>query len=180
MTARKVVLTGGPSSGKTTLIKTLEERGYSVIHEVARKVIEKRKHIPLSKNEWIIRQKLIYQEQLKGESNYSGKEILFLDRGAPDIIAYSKYFLGYIPFEIGQFNYHQIFQLERLPFVDDGLRVESGDKEAQIIHEKILSTYNERGYSPIHVPVFPAKTLEDSVSMRIDFILSKLREISDD
>jgi predicted ATPase len=34
------VITGAPSSGKTTLLKELEELGYRVIHEVARAFIE--------------------------------------------------------------------------------------------------------------------------------------------
>ncbi|MBL4795729.1 MAG: AAA family ATPase, partial [Pseudomonadales bacterium] len=34
-----IVITGGPCSGKTTLINALEKKGIHVIHEVAIKVI---------------------------------------------------------------------------------------------------------------------------------------------
>ena len=35
-----VVITGAPSSGKTSLIDALRQRGYAVLHEAARKYIE--------------------------------------------------------------------------------------------------------------------------------------------
>jgi len=172
---KRVVLTGGPSSGKSTLVKELERRGHRILHEVARRVIEERKCQSLTKEEQLIRQKLIYNRQVESERNLSG--LVFLDRGAIDVVAYSKHLLGYLPFEIGTNNYSVVFSLERLPFVDDGLRVEKGDGEAQEIHEKILEAYTEFGYSLIHLPSFLAKTIEESVSKRADYLLSKLEEM---
>lgn len=169
---RKIVLIGGPSSGKTTLIKELEKRGYNVIHEVARSVIEKRLHIPAIRPEIEIRQRLIYEKQLQEEEGCSG--LTFLDRGTLDGISYSEHLLGHVPFEVSASDYQMIFNLERLPFVDDGLRVESGDEEAQILHEKILKIYREHGYELVYVPVFDASTMEESVSRRVEYILSKI------
>jgi predicted ATPase len=172
---RKVVLTGGPSSGKSTLIKELERRGHRILHEVARNVLEERRAFPLNKEEWLARQQIIYQRQSEAEEIASG--LVFLDRGTLDVVAYSKHLLGYVPFEIGKNNYAAVFNLERLPFVHDGLRTERSDEEAQEIHEKILSTYKDFGYSPISIPTFPARTIEESVSKRADYLISKLEDL---
>ena len=173
---RKVVLTGGPSSGKSTLIKELERRGHKILHEVARSVLEERRDIATTKDEWLVRQDLIYKRQLAEEEKASG--LVFLDRGTIDIVAYSKHILGYVPLEVEKNNYFAVFPLERLPFVKDGLRAENGDEEAQRIHEKILETYSEFGYTLTFIPAFNEKTIEESVSKRADYLLSRLREMS--
>jgi predicted ATPase len=172
---KKIVLTGGPSSGKSTLVKELERRGYQILHEIARNVLEERKYLSPTKEEWVIRQNLIYQRQLDAEELVSG--LVFLDRGTIDTVAYSKYYLGYVPFELVKNNYSAVFNLERLPFVNDGLRAEKGEEEAKEIHNKILETYTEFGHKLICIPTFPSETLEESVSKRADHLLSKLEEI---
>lgn len=40
---KKIVLTGGPCCGKTTLIEELNKRGYPVLHETAREVLNEGK-----------------------------------------------------------------------------------------------------------------------------------------
>ena len=172
----KYVLTGGPCCGKTTLINELEQRGYSVLEEVARQVIEKRKHIPTSQEEWIIREDLISKMQLEKESQLPGSA--FLDRGLQDIVAYSNHFLGFIPEAVKDIKladrYSKIFVLDMLPFEDDGLRVESGSQEAQEIHEMIISAYKETGYPLIYVPVFSGPK-EQAIKQRADYVLDKIK-----
>lgn len=174
METKKIVLTGGPSSGKSTLINSLEESGHTVLHETARKVLEERAESPQSQEEWTIRQRLMYELQLDQEASCPKTEYAFLDRGAPDTIAYSKHYLGFIPYEPAKQEYHKIFELERLPFKSDGLRIESGDEEAQMIHDKILQTYKEMGYQTIFVPAYQEKTISASISKRLEFILSSI------
>ena len=146
------------------------------MHEIARQVLGERKDIPLSRDEWKVRQQIIYKRQIEGEKQYTGT--LFLDRGSIDAVAYSRHLLGYVPFNEQSPDYHLVCNLERLPFENDGLRVESGDEEAQIIHNKIMETYVEYGYSLLYLPVFDAPTLEESISKRADHLLSKLEEVS--
>lgn len=178
MKTQKIILTGGPSTGKSTIIKELEKRGYPVIHEVARKIIQSRANYAPTKQEWKTRQSLIYQEQLKEESKYQNEKIVFLDRGSPDIIAYSKYHLGETSSKFKTSHYDKIFLLERLPFENDGLRIESGETEAQEVHDIIHSTYKELGYNPTPVPVFPSKNIQASIETRTNFILSKLENLA--
>ncbi len=166
----KYVLTGGPCSGKTTLVNELRKKGFPVLSESAREILSSNNH--KYKNNYEKLERDIFLHQLKKESKLCRKPgVYFLDRGTLDCLAYSKLLLGYVPKEIAEHphheRYHKVFVLERLPFIDDGLRIEKDDAEAQKIHDTLVETYVSYGYNPIHVPVMP---IED----RLDFILSHI------
>src|SRR5690606_34816123 len=85
----KIILTGGPSSGKTTIINSLLEKGYSVVSEVAKDIIEKEGLVdPNNKKKYEELQNKIAHLQIKREKNLEGKVINFLDRGVYDGIVY--------------------------------------------------------------------------------------------
>lgn len=168
------VLTGGPCSGKTTLINELKDRGYSVLPEAARvviaaqlaegKTIEQIVADPLSLQHVIIGHKL----ELQGQA--STDEVLFLDRGVPDDVAYYRKF-GLQPDHVLQSGiersrYRKIFLLDMIEFTGDAERYESPE-EATWLHEEIGRAYRELGYEVIQVPVLP-------VSERADFVLACL------
>jgi len=171
----KYVITGAASCGKTTLINELKQRGFPVLKEVARGVLEERKHIPISQEECIERQCIMLARQIQQESNADG--LTFLDRGVCDIVAYSKHLVGFIPQAVKNTQldgrYSAVFILDRLPFEHDGLRVERGDDEAEEIHKKIILAYKEYNYSIINVPVFP-EPKQDAIRQRADYILNKI------
>ena len=174
---KKIVLTGGGCCGKTTLINELEKRGYNVLHEVAREVLSERKYS--RNNDCESLQREIFYRQLKKESTIDG--LTFMDRSAVDGIAYTKLFLGIVPdfFKVHELknNYDQVFLLDRLPLINDGIRVELDDNDAQLIHDKVEQVYCELGYSPIKVPVFEGN-FKDSLDRRADFILNSISELS--
>jgi len=64
-------------------------------------------------------------------------------------------------------TYNKVFCLERLPFKDDGLRIESGEEEARRVHNLILEEYKNAGYNLIGVPVM-------SVDERVNYILERV------
>ncbi len=166
----RYAIIGGPCSGKSTLIAQLKEKGHPVLEEIARKVLSERKDRRLDEEEQITRQKLIFLNQLKEESRLRSS-YAFLDRGILDSLAYQNYLLGEVfPDNFQEAKkiprYKEIFLLDRLPFENDGLRVESGDDEAQRIHECIVNEYRSFGYRPVPVPVM------SSISERADFILN--------
>jgi predicted ATPase len=171
---RKIVLTGGPCSGKSTVLEELAKKGYNVLRETAKEIVAKRKEIPITKEESEIRQDLIFNEQLKKEED-AEKEIgvLFLDRSLIDGLGYSVLYEGdsslekYFPKVLGR-KYDKIFLFERLPFSSQGFRPET-DEEANKIHDAMYNIYKRFGYEPINV-------LKMSVEERVSFILEKVFE----
>src|SRR5258708_28338808 len=89
------VLTGAPSSGKTTLIQELEKMGYKVAYEWARIYIDQ--ELARGKTlEQIRRNELSFQHQIlklkvEFEKKLEPKDTVFLDRGIPDTTAYLKW-----------------------------------------------------------------------------------------
>ncbi|HME86886.1 MAG TPA: ATP-binding protein [Candidatus Nanoarchaeia archaeon] len=170
----KYVITGGPSSGKTTIIGELRKQGHKVIDEVARDVITTNPRLgPLERELEIFRRQL--EREIK--TNYANAERIFLDRGLLDVHAYCNLLLGYIPSDIARYDaknrYAEVFVLDRLPFKEDGVRMEKDDDEAEKVHTALINTYQNHGYKPIHVPVFKGE-IEESVKKRIEFIMESV------
>jgi predicted ATPase len=173
---KKVVIIGRSSSGKTTLIKEISSKGYQIIEEVARGILEERKNIPATFEESNIRQNLIYQKQLYLENSSNG--LVFLDRGLVDVLGYTKYFNVNDSFMDKQKliqRYHLVFELEKRPFVHDGTRIEKDEDEADLIYSFVRKSYIELGYNLILVPNFHKDSKENALK-RVSFILNQLEE----
>jgi predicted ATPase len=156
----KIVLTGGPCCGKSTLLAELKKRGYTVVEETAREVLSERKNFSLKEI-----QEEIMRRQIEKEEKIS-EGIVFLDRGVVDVMAYMKYYSIEMPVEMLSLcvkRYNKIFFLGRLPFQHDGLRVEKTDEEAEKQHQLIQGVYLKLGYDLIFVPDW-------GVLKRADFI----------
>jgi predicted ATPase len=173
------VITGAPCSGKTAVIHMLEQRGFRVVHEVARAYIDsellKGKTLPeIKTDEWaferhILMEKVRIESTLKKDEIIFLDEIIFFDRGVPDSIAYYK--LNGLdsaePFQkSGEVRYQNVFLFERLRFLTDPVRSES-EKTAQQLGRLIQESYQALGYDLIHVPLL-------SVEARTEFILERL------
>src|SRR5688572_18022495 len=94
------VITGGPSSGKTTIVNLLRERGYTPTIEHARHFlytqrIKGRTVDEVRKNQ-IEFQLGVLDMQIDQERSISPDELVFLDRAIPDSLAYY-YFLNLEP-----------------------------------------------------------------------------------
>lgn len=170
---KKYVLTGGPSVGKTTVIEILASRGYTVVPEAARMIIEeemlKKSDALPSKNIGAF-QKLVAQRQLDLENKTKG-EIVFYDRGIVDGYAYCKIGNAPVPqliLDNAKERYDNIFFLESLGlYIEDGIRSRAFE-DAEKVHSGIKEAYYEFGYDPITVPVL-------SPEERVDFILGKIK-----
>ncbi|HDR4859787.1 TPA: ATP-binding protein [Bacillus cereus] len=89
-----ISLQGPMASGKTTLAKRLEERGYSVIYENPYPIVEKRKQLNLdvnSKEGFIINQKMFIEVKIKEFQNVKDSVVIF-DRGPEDIEFYTLFY----------------------------------------------------------------------------------------
>lgn len=171
---REIVFTGGPCSGKSSVLERLEDKGFPILKETAKEIVAKRRHIPITKEESEIRQELIFNNQFKKEQIAEKKNypILFLDRCLIDGLGYSLLYCGEdsIKKYLGAVNnkhYDSIFLFEMLPFNSEGFRAENEGEEAIKIEKSISRVYKNLGYDLIRVPKM-------SISDRTDFVLEKV------
>src|SRR4051812_9670205 len=90
------VITGGPSTGKTTLLDELEKLGYATIGEAARMEIDEAVAIGLTAEELREDEKHFQDEVVRRrvelESGVPAGREVFLDRGMQDSLAYYRYY----------------------------------------------------------------------------------------
>ena len=167
------VITGAPSSGKTTIISKLSEMGYYTVPEAARVLIDKEMKKgktlgEIRKNE-IKFQRKVLKLKIQIEKKTPKNKIVFFDRGIPDNIAFFQVY-GADPKEVLKLckekNYRKIFLLEQLPFEKDYARIEDKEK-AKKLGKLLEKTYVDLGYEIVSVPVM-------KVEDRVNFILSNL------
>ena len=167
------VITGAPSSGKTSIIRELEGRGYRVVHEVARAYIEealkKGRKLDEIKADALTFEQHILDRKIDIETSLPKEAVIFLDRAIPDSIAYYK-LEGLDAAECLEksktVRYKKVFLFERLVFEKDPVRAEDQAIAAKL--EYLLEeSYRALGYTILRVPAIPVKT-------RTDFILKHL------
>lgn len=168
------VITGGPSSGKSTVIRLLKDLGYQTTIELARHYIDLQRINGRSTEEIRANQRQFQHKvlnlQINLERRLDPQELIFLDRGLPDELAYYLYFnlppdeklVEHLCLNL----YKKIFIMELLPLDKDYARTE--DVEAQkALHQSIIDTYSNRSEPVVMVPVLPPKE-------RVKFILDNL------
>ena len=167
------VITGGPCSGKTTLISRLSRMGYQTVPEAARIIIDnelsKGKSVEDVRKGELEFQRKVLAMKVEFENELLKDSIVFLDRGIPDSIAYFQ-ICGFDTKEVlsaceGKM-YKKVFLLEQLPFEKDYARTED-DETAKKVNELLKEAYEALGYEVLHVPYM-------SVEKRLEFILSNL------
>ncbi|EEM95083.1 hypothetical protein bthur0013_36290 [Bacillus thuringiensis IBL 200] len=95
-----ISLQGPMASGKTTLAKRLEKRGFQVIYENPYPIVEKRKKLNLDMNSkvgFIMNQKMFMEAKIKEFQNVKDSVEIF-DRGPEDI----EFFTLFYPTIIGE------------------------------------------------------------------------------
>lgn len=150
----RIVITGGPSVGKTTIVSNLQERGYKVVHEIATQLIKEGKYLP-----WIDRKKFqaeVLRRQLEVESSLlEFDKVTFLDRGAFDGEAYYRFDNLPVPptfSTIDPSQYDMAFLIEPLSFFDQN-EVRREDLEfTEKITSLIESCYADRNIKVVRVP----------------------------
>lgn len=91
------IITGGPGSGKSTLIEALAMRGYQTVAEVGRQIILE--ELSLGGNALHTGDQVAFREKMFSYSvrDYLAQpmsgDFVFFDRGIPDLIGYS-YLIG--------------------------------------------------------------------------------------
>ena len=181
MKVNRVIITGGPSTGKTSIVNELESIGYNCIHETSREIIQESLAsgsdvLPwkdlLKFSERVIKQR---EDHYHSAVSKNSKKFTFFDRGIPDVFAYMEYDQIEIPKEflkLGKsLRYHTkvfIAPAWKSIYENDNERVEDF-KKAEQLQYFIHNTYENLGYE---VVVVPKGTIEN----RIGFILDHLDE----
>jgi predicted ATPase len=170
-----VVITGAPSSGKTTLIRALHKAGYRVVQEVARDVIAQKlcqgltmEAIKADKHQF---EREILMAKVLIEKTLPKKERIFFDRAIPDSIAYFM-IAGLNPEEAVSHStrkhYEKIFVLDPLAFKKDRIRTE-GTEMVEKLDSLLEESYRMLGYDLIRIPVMP-------VGKRLEAVLQALEK----
>ncbi len=164
------IITGAPCSGKTTLLKVLEKKGYKVIYEAARTLIDrelkKGKTLDEVRKNELEFQKKVLQFKIDIEKSLPKKQLTFLERGIPDSISYFKIYgvkndkrLVSI---IKKLSYKKVFLLESFAYQKDYARIED-IQQVKKIEEYLFDDYKKYGFNIIKVPKM-------TVGKRIDYI----------
>ncbi|AQS38638.1 putative ATPase [Shewanella psychrophila] len=169
-----IVFTGGPGSGKTSVINALMDSGFLCTNEVGRQVIlsqvaQKGAALPWN-NKLAFRDEMVRQEMLAHHHYQNSTHRVFFDRGIVDSYGYST--LEKLTVSEKLINGCQTLRYNPNVFIfppweaiysNDTERKQEFE-EAMTTYEHMVSAYQEFGYSLIEVP-------KTSVVERLTFIL---------
>lgn len=171
------VLTGGPGSGKTTLIEYLGRMGYNFVPEVGRKIIREQLASGGSALPWSDTAEysdLMLQYSLRDYISLSAQtDIFFFDRGIPDILGYTE--LINLPGRdvyidsVRNFRYNPTVFI--LPPWEDIYSKDTERKQdfglAMLTYHTMKKIYRQYGYQLIEIPCM-------SVAERSGFIVDMI------
>lgn len=175
---QKIVITGGPSTGKSTLIDELVKRNFICMKEISREVTLNARSNGI--DQLFLTQPLLFSDLLlegrisqflEAEKNTS--DTIFFDRGIPDVHAYMNYigidFPNSYLLKSSFYNYNYVFLTPpwKEIYITDNERYESFE-QALAIHNHLERAYKKLNYDIIEVPF-------GTVEQRVDFILDNIK-----
>lgn len=177
MNPKKIVIAGGPGTGKTSVINHLKEYGFLCYDEISRQVtLQARKD---GIEQLFLNDPLLFsQKLLEGrtqqflDAEHEKETLVFLDRGLPDVLAYMDYVGDTYPqhfieaCEKHQYDFIFVLAPWQEIFTSDSERYENFEQAIEI-HQHLLENYKRFGYQLIDVPF-------GSIKNRSDFILDSL------
>jgi len=175
MSQRRYIITGAPSTGKSTVINELGDQ-HVIFPEAARKVIQEQLALNSNKVPWLDNyefSKLVVAQQIQ-DCSIKSKQTVFFDRGIPDVIAYLNYYKQkeYLHEFLTHANNHRysdkVFLMPPWEgiYQNDPERKETF-KEAKVINEQLVDSYQALNYEIIEVPFVNPKE-------RVKFILDQI------
>ena len=170
---QKYVLTGGPGSGKSSIILALEQQGEFVIREAAEDYIRFRQaqgqEEPWTEPDF---QDKILDLQIQRESRIpSYAERVFIDRGQADGLAYAAEgtkTYERIKAETSKTKYEQIFIIAHLDEIKKTAIRRENYEEAKKLEENLYRIYKELDYEPIRINSGPLEERVQDIKLKID------------
>jgi len=171
------IITGGPGSGKTSVIHELRERGYPSVDEVGRKIIQEQLLIGGDALHWGDKAKFLELMLSRSMGDYDRvggiDGPVFFDRGVPELAGYPR--LVNMPELPHVTRAAKLFRYAPVVFVmppwqeiyRNDLERKQDFAEAIASYDAAVATYREFGYEPVDVPKLP-------VPDRADFILKRV------
>ncbi|RWA81132.1 AAA family ATPase [Mesorhizobium sp.] len=171
---RFIMLTGGPGSGKTTLIEALKAAGFATAPEAGRGIIRDQVSVGGPALPWqdraLFAELMLSWELRSWHAAHAEPGPVFFDRGAPDTIGYLRLCGLPVPDHVTsaaeKFRYaRRVFIAPPWPeiFAQDEERKQTLD-EAERTFQSVTSVYAELGYELVPLPLAP-------VEERLRFVL---------
>lgn len=176
---KKIVLAGGPGTGKTSVLNELKRGGYYCMPEISRDITIKAQQEGIQQlflTDPYLFSKLLFEGRENQYKNASktNQKFVFFDRGLPDIQAYMEYAKQEYPADLKEkiMNYRYdhvfIFKPWKKIYISDNERYENFTESLEI-DSYLQKVYEDLGYSPIEVPF-------NSIEKRTEFILNWLNK----
>jgi len=174
---RFYIVTGGPGSGKTSLLEALRSRGYSCSVEAGRGIIQDQVSIAGRALPWedrpLFAELMLSWEMRSYRIAEASNGPVFFDRGVPDVLGYLRLIGVPVPEHIRkatqEFRYNSTVFITppwREIFRQDHERKQDFN-EAIRTYEAMVVTYTELDYRLVEIPSAP-------IEARVDFIVEHL------
>jgi predicted ATPase len=176
---RFFVITGGPGSGKSSLITALRQHGYQHTIEAGRAIIQDQVSIGGRALPWgdrvLFAELMLAWEMRSYQLAQVSGGVVFFDRAVPDVLGYLRLVNLTIPEHVRKAV--ETFRYNRRVFIAPPWReIFSPDEERKQDFEEAIRTYNammavygELGYELIEIP-------RVSVDARVRFVLLHVSE----
>ena len=152
MSTKRIVITGGPGTGKSTIINELIKRGFICFEEISRQVtLEAQKE---GIDQLFLTNPLLFSERLLNgrqqqfiDASKVDTDIVFLDRGVHDVLAYMDFIGDIYPehfvniCKTSVYDCAFILKPWEAIYISDNERYENFD-QALKIHDNLLNTYS--------------------------------------
>lgn len=182
MKQKKIVITGGPGTGKSTIIDELIKKEFTCMPEISRTITKEAQLSGIDQlflTDPLLFSKLLLNGRIEQYEDASSQdaEMVFFDRGIPDIHGYMDYIgITYPDLYLNQSNNHRYSHVFMMPpwkeiYKTDSERYESFE-QSLIIYKYLIEAYQNMNYPITIVP-------EGNITERVDFILKSLKETNE-